>query len=195
MTTPAVARIALVAALAFALPAPIERLDWTVQHAVQSARRPAFEPIMRGATRLTNGAPVFGGLLGVAVFGGPAGVATARAALVALLPVNAAVEATKHSFGRMRPDGSRSRSNASFPSSHAANAASLATVLAWRWRRLMPAFVALAALVSFSRIYLNRHFLSDVLGGVLLGLAVTLVVMAWLRSRGWTWERAARPRA
>lgn len=193
MISAAAGRLALVAALSLSLLAPVESLDWEVQHAVQTARRPALEPFMRGATRLTNGATVLGALLGIAVFGGPAGVATARATLAVLLPVNLVVEGGKSAFGRMRPDASRSRSNSSFPSSHAANAAAIATVFALRWRKLAPLFVLLAALVSFSRIYLNRHFLSDVVIGAALGVAVTVIVLAWMRGRGWTWERPAGP--
>jgi membrane-associated phospholipid phosphatase len=184
-------RIALIAGLSLSLLGPVETFDWRVQHAVQSARRPALEPVMRGASRLTNGATVLGALLGIAVFGGPAGVVTARATLVVLVPVNLLVEGGKVAFGRVRPDASRSRANSSFPSSHAANAAAIATIFASRWRRLTPAFVLLAALVSFSRIYLNRHFLSDVACGAALGVVVTVVVLGWMRRGGWTWHRPA----
>lgn len=184
---PVVSRVVL----ALALVGPIERLDQDVQHAVQDARRPGLEPLMQSASDTRHGLLVCAGLLVVAIATGPAGPATARVALLALVPVNAAVELIKLGTGRTRPDGSRSRSNSSFPSSHAANAAALAMVLGLRWPRLSPAFWLLVALVAFSRVYLNRHFMSDVLAGVALGVGLSWLTVRWLDRRGWTWRHQA----
>jgi len=175
-------------ALALALLAPIDRLDRDVQRAVQGARRPEFEQPMRTASGTKQGTLVFAGLLAVAIVTGPAGPATARAAIAVLLPVNATVELLKLSVNRARPDGERRRSNSSFPSSHAANATALALVLGLRWRWLAPPLWLLAGTVSFSRIYLNRHFLSDVLVGMAIGVGLGWLTLRWLRSRGWTWH-------
>ena len=109
-------------------------------------------------------------------------------ALAVLVPVNGVAEVLKLVVNRPRPDGERRRSNSSFPSSHAANAAALALVLGRRWRRLAPALWALTGIVAFSRMYLDRHFLSDVLCGAGIGLGLGWLTFAWLRSRGWTWE-------
>jgi len=185
--TPVVARWVL----ALALMGPIVQLDQEVQQAVQAARRPGLEPLMRTLSDTRQGAVVCAGLLVVAIATGPAGPATARVALLALAPVNAAVELIKLGVGRPRPDGSRSRGNSSFPSSHAANAAALALVLGLRWPRTSPALWLLAALVAFSRIYLNRHFLSDVLVGVGLGVALSWLTVRWLRARGLGWSSSA----
>ena len=175
-------------ALALALLGPLEQLDREVQRAVQDARTPALEGPMRVASSGRQGAVVSTGLLAVAIATGPAGPATARAALVALVPVNLAVELLKMAVNRARPDGDRTRPNSSFPSSHAANAAALALVLGLRWRRLAPLFWFLAALVSYSRMYLNRHFLSDVLVGVAIGVVLGWLTLRWLRQRGWAWQ-------
>jgi len=120
------------------------------------------------------------------VAGGAARAAAIEAA-VALVPVNLAVEGLKRATFRARPDGQRKRSNAAFPSSHSANAFAVATVLARRWRRAtLPAF-ALAAAVAWSRVYLDRHWLSDVTAGAALAVALTLAALhgwdAWRRSR------------
>ena len=178
----------LVLALTLTLLASAERLDRDVQRAVQGWRRPALEAPMRLASGSGRGPIVFAGLLAVAIVTGPAGPATARAAIGALVPVNVIVEGLKWSVNRPRPDGDRRRSNSSFPSSHAANAAALALVLGRRWRRLAPAFWLLSALVACSRIYLNRHFLSDVLFGVAIGVGIGWLTYQWLRARGWSWE-------
>src|SRR5262245_5548748 len=173
--------------LAVSLVQPITDLDRSFQDAVQGARRPSFETVMRSSTDLAKPVVVFGMLLGVAAFTGPLGPETARAALYALLPTNIVVETLKRAVNRTRPDGGQNPANASFPSSHAANGAALATVLSSRWRRLRLFFWLLAALVAFSRIYLNRHFLSDVLIAVMIG-----VVFGWLATRKASWAVSRR---
>jgi undecaprenyl-diphosphatase len=157
--------------LAVSLLGPIEDLDWRIQHAVQAMTPSPLDRPMHIVTDLGKPPIVLGVLLGIAVFGGPVGAATARHAVLALVPANLAVEGLKWATNRTRPDGAHSRSNASFPSSHAANAFALAYVFARRWPRASIAFYALAALVGFSRVYLNRHFTSDVLFAALIGIA------------------------
>jgi len=186
--TPSVSLMVARVALALSLLSPIERLDHEFQGAVQEARRPALERPMRTASGTRQGTVVFAGLLAVAILTGPAGPATARAAVAVLLPVNALVEVLKLTVNRTRPDGERKRANSSFPSSHAANAAALAFVLSARWRWLAAPLWLLAATVSLSRIYLNRHFLSDVLFGMAIGVVFGWWMLGWLRSRGWSWH-------
>jgi undecaprenyl-diphosphatase len=178
-------------ALALVLLGPIAQLDHAVQQAVQDGRTPGLERPMRTASSTRQGAVVCAGLLVVAVATGPAGPATARTVLAALVPVNLATEGLKLAVNRTRPDGEQRRSNSSFPSSHAANAATLALVLGLRWPRLSPAFWLLAGVVAYSRMYLNRHFLSDVLVGMAIGVGLSLLTVDWMRRRGWTWHPRA----
>ena len=175
--------------LALALLSPIESLDLAVARGVQGARRPALEGVMHQATAIGRPVVVAGGLaivLAVDLASG-GGWSTVRLAVAALAGTNLVVETLKRAIGRRRPDGEQKRSNSSFPSSHAANAFALAWVLGARWRRGMPLCFALALLVAFSRMYLNRHFLSDVVVGALIGMALTRVAERWLPLR--------RPRA
>jgi undecaprenyl-diphosphatase len=160
--------------LALALLHPVEQLDQEVARAVQEARRPAYEGVMRTATAVGQPAVVATGLLAVLVvdLAAGAGWTTVRLALVTILGTNLVVEALKRTVDRQRPDGEHEPANSSFPSSHAANAFALAWVLSARWRRAAPGFIALAAVVAFSRMYLNRHFLSDVLCGAVIGMMV-----------------------
>ena len=63
-----------------------------------------------------------------------------------------------------------------FPSNHAANAGAAAAVLSVAYPAAMPAFAAVAALMAYSRVYCGVHYPGDVVGGLLLGVAV-----------GWPW--------
>jgi undecaprenyl-diphosphatase len=172
--------------IALALLGPLEGADHALQHAVQNARAPALEGPMRRLTEAGKPVVVFAGLLVVAAFDVAAGPATARLALLALAPTNLAVEGLKRATCRTRPDGDHDCSNASFPSSHAANAFALAWVLAHRYRRWGWIAWLAAAGVGFSRVYLNRHFVSDVIVGALIGALCAWGAarfLAWLRSR------------
>ncbi len=65
----------------------------------------------------------------------------------------------------------------SFPSGHTMHsfiAATMAAILDKRWA--VPVLV-LAAAIGFSRIYLYVHFLTDVLGGALLGILIGVCMM------------------
>lgn len=78
------------------------------------------------------------------------------------------------------------RPNSSFPSSHAANAFMLATLLAALLRRgSWPLWYGLAALVALSRVYLGLHYPGDVLAGAVLGAGLTwrLLHLPWLAPR------------
>jgi membrane-associated phospholipid phosphatase len=97
-----------------------------------------------------------------------------------------------------RPSGVRllvaGSKSASFPSSHAWNSFTAATIVSHFYSRPVGVFfLALAALVAFSRIYVGLHYPIDVLAGALLGLlSGTLFVRGWRRVEAW---RAARAEA
>jgi membrane-associated phospholipid phosphatase len=177
--------------LALALLNPIQRLDEAVARQLQAmageqrAHDSAWPAVMAAATSWGRPVVVIGGLVVVvaADVAGGNGWGLARLAVASLAGTNLAVELGKRAVNRTRPDGEHKRSNSSFPSSHAANAFTLAWVLSARWRRGWPAFAALATLVAFSRLYLNRHYLSDVVAGAALGAAIAWAAQCWLASR------------
>jgi undecaprenyl-diphosphatase len=87
----------------------------------------------------------------------------------------------KQLVGRPRPtDMLVSPDFGSFPSGHSANAALFATVLgiifarAWIWA----AGVAYTIAMMLSRTYLGAHWISDTIGGALLGAGIAVVVWA-----------------
>jgi membrane-associated phospholipid phosphatase len=84
-------------------------------------------------------------------------------------------ELLKVTVGRERPDGS---DNKSFPSGHASNAFTLATVAErhYGWKVGVPAY-AVAAAISYSRIVRDKHYLSDVVAGATLGYIVGRTVV------------------
>lgn len=176
MTLP---RLALLAALALW---PLQPLDdalhrWVVAHP-SAGTRVAMEGVTKYSRWVLVGAAVAG------VFAGPTGRVFVTELAIALVPVNVAVEGLKWTVHRTRPDGDTNRRNSSFPSSHAANAFALAAVVTRRYRAIaIPAWV-LAAVVGAARILLDRHWLSDVLGSLLLALGSAWLA-AWLLAK---WE-------
>lgn len=70
----------------------------------------------------------------------------------------------------------------SFPSGHATAAFSMCLALAIiigsvRWG---VALAIVAAILSFSRVYLSQHFTQDILAGAALGTLITFLVYLWL---------------
>ena len=63
----------------------------------------------------------------------------------------------------------------SFPSHHALRSFIVAVIIGTDFPGLLPFLLVMAAAVSFSRIYLLKHYLSDVLVGVLLGILLATV--------------------
>jgi len=73
----------------------------------------------------------------------------------------------------------------SFPSGHVANAATVAVALALVFQRTWLWVVAVAwiVLMALSRTYLGAHWVSDTVGGAVLGAAVAVLVWALLATR------------
>ncbi|MFN2627686.1 MAG: phosphatase PAP2 family protein [Gaiellaceae bacterium] len=74
----------------------------------------------------------------------------------------------------------------SFPSGHTSTSFACATILAVALPRLAPLWYLIALAIGFSRIYVGVHYPLDVVGGVILGTATALLLLAavhWRSSR------------
>jgi undecaprenyl-diphosphatase len=69
----------------------------------------------------------------------------------------------------------------SFPSGHAANITASMLFLGLVYRRALAPLLAVAVIVSFSRIYIGVHWPSDVLAGMALGAAIGALAYALFR--------------
>jgi membrane-associated phospholipid phosphatase len=104
------------------------------------------------------------------------------------------VQLVKHTFGRARPEDIAVVSDfGSYPSGHVANAATIAVSLMVIFPRL---WVIIAGAVwilvmAMSRTYLHAHWLSDTLGGAMIGIGVALLVGGFFANQ---LAREPRPR-
>lgn len=176
-------------ALALLLSWPLQPVDDAVRAWVLAHRPPAFRSGMQVVSDRARLVLIAGSA--VALVSGPAGRAFVGEAALALVPVNLAVQAIKWGVARPRPDGDRNRANSSFPSSHAANAFTVALVLMRRWRRAAIPAALVALTVAFSRMVLDRHWFSDILGALLLAVAGVWLT-AWGLARWRERKDAAR---
>lgn len=100
--------------------------------------------------------------------------------LLSIAALASVVLAVKFAFRRRRPEGEwgsiyRRTDPHSFPSGHAARAFLIAILVArWGPAWLAPIVIGWAPLVALARVAMGLHYLSDVVGGVLLGLAAAL---------------------
>lgn len=132
----------------------------------------------------------------------------AAALVLAVALADASTNLLKHTSGRVRPlnavagtwfkeDGVWQRRAAdfvqtkeegrSYPSAHAANSMAAAVVLMWLLPRARRLVWTIPLVIGYSRVYLGKHYPTDVLMGWLIGLAAAMVVwMAW-RSMARRW--------
>ena len=144
-------------------------------------------PILTGFSQVMNW--VGGGWFGVLVvpIGGAVALILLRRPWAAAYFLTAeavsagGVQVLKHLFGRVRPEDIIVVSDyGSYPSGHVANAATIAVAAAVIFPRLWVMIVGACwvLLMAFSRTYLHAHWLSDTVGGVLIGAGAALLVAA-----------------
>ncbi|MGO4299051.1 phosphatase PAP2 family protein [Leifsonia sp. RAF41] len=96
------------------------------------------------------------------------------------------VQLLKHTVGRARPSEILVNADTgSFPSGHTANAATMVVVLGILFPRVWVWVLGViwAVLMAVSRTYLGAHWISDTIGGLLLGAGVAIIVWTPLAHR------------
>jgi undecaprenyl-diphosphatase len=160
-------------------------LDHRVEHWIVTHRVAALDDAFVWLSRV--------GALGLVwiVLGAVLAVALRRPAILLIVvaaDLAAALSASglRAIVGRPRPDEAHrlvDASGFSFPSGHAATSVACAVVLAIAIPRLAGLFLALAAAIAFSRLYVGVHYPLDVVAGAALGVAVATALLLLVRGR------------
>lgn len=130
--------------------------------------------------------------------------AAAGRTLAGLVAAGAANGALKVAVGRQRPYGDDplrfdpvNWENAwqSFPSGHVVTVFALASAVSEEAGRpwVTGAGYGAAALVAWSRVHENKHWLSDVIGGATVGAVTSRFTVRWLRRRAGATEAPSEP--
>jgi undecaprenyl-diphosphatase len=168
----------------------LPRLDRRLIRTSERHRSPALDTLLTAASRAANRSRIWfaAGALR-ALLGGPAGRRAAARGLVAIGAASAFVNGpSKLLVRRARP---RPRAplvplprTTSFPSGHAASAFAFAVAASRELPSAALVLFPLAAMVSYSRVYVGVHYPSDVLFGAAVGISAGIL--------GDTFVRAAR---
>lgn len=156
----------------------LSRWDQTLFDRVYDAP-PRQEPmwtIMEGVSDLGDYRGVMGASILLMAYGNESHRETGKLLSSAYMGAGIVTFGMKRLIGRKRPLD-ETLGNPSMPSGHASIIFSVATILGYqypKWR--IPLYVG-AGLVSFSRIYLGRHYTSDVVAGAAIG--TTMGILVW----------------
>ncbi|RKY59971.1 MAG: hypothetical protein DRP95_04605 [Candidatus Latescibacterota bacterium] len=146
-------------------------------------RAPWLDRTMEWITRLGDLRLQLTLCAGMAAYGRNYERETARLQLVAFVCSGLIVSTLKELTDRPRPEYPNSRD--SFPSGHSAIAWAGASLFGRRYPKYRWAYYITASLVSLSRVYLGKHYPSDVLIGAIIGYGTA--ELAWhYRERIWS---------
>ncbi len=172
--------------------------DLSVFQSIQNIQNEFLDALMVGITTLGNGGAVFIVLGLVLLFTKKhrkAGLAVIVALLVMLLcndlflkelfarprPFNLMeTDPEKYAFwgkNYVFPELISRPTSFSFPSGHTASAFAAAIALLWHNRKIGVPVTVFAALMGFSRIYVEVHYCTDVIAGVVSGIICALVAV------------------
>ena len=131
--------------------------------------------MMEGVSKFGDYRAVMGASILLMAYGNDAHRETGKLLSSAYMGAGIITFGMKRLVGRKRPLD-EVLGNPSLPSGHASIVFSVATILGYRYPKLrIPLYIG-AGLVSFSRIYLGRHYTSDVVTGAAIGTATGVLV-------------------
>jgi len=165
----------------------LQRADWGIFDAIYAPppRREPLGTFMKGITEFGDPKTIMGLSLLVMAYGGDEPRTTGRLMSSAFIGSGLVVFGMKELVRRKRPLESE-LGNPSFPSGHTAFAFSMVTILGHQYPRWRIPFYVGAGLVGLSRIYLGRHYASDVMMGAVVGtITGTVVWQNRFRLLGW----------
>jgi undecaprenyl-diphosphatase len=143
-------------------------IDESLMKSLNESLKSEFaDDLFKGWSRSGNGEVLAISLLSYSVFGGRKAQENAKVLGLTAIPLTLVVQGTKIVTRRWRPDLSNRKS---MPSGHAASAFLFAEFFSEKYPKLRIPLYIWAVGVSLSRVYLNRHWPSDVLIGALIGV-------------------------
>lgn len=160
-------------------------LEWTDECAYRS-----MDCFMLDVSEAWNSENLVLASLPVIVYGDERAFLCLELAWKSLMISEATTAAIKWTTNRQRPDGEpHSRANSSFPSSHASSSFAVAFSISTCYPKWSIPAYGVAALISYSRVYLDAHYASDVIVGAGVGILGGYLANRYLRE--WHLDRGA----
>ena len=168
--------------------AGIVRIDWLVDSKLAALSKPWVKTILAIITQLGCG-PFWAAVYCCTFIFGPGALKQLLTAVIgAELAMLAMIIALRYLTRRERPQPDHSSrpwdpwNRYSFPSHHSARMIMLSVVFGARYGGALAIMLPAAVLIGFTRLYLQKHFLSDVLAGAAIGGLVSTALLcrnAW----------------
>ena len=153
----------------------IINLDWLLNSKLAAFRKPWLTTILAILTQLGSGSFWAAAYACIFIFGPRAMRPVLPTVIEAELAMFVIILTLRYLTRRQRPRPDRGGrpldpwNRYSFPSHHSARMIMLSVVFGAHYRGSLEGMLPAALLIGFSRLYLEKHFLSDVLAGATVG--------------------------